>query len=47
MKLVAWIDEERLTLEAAAQPLGQRLYFESPKRFTKRLETYWQAWKAA
>jgi CHAD domain-containing protein len=45
--LVAWIDEARLALEAAAQPLSGRLFAEPPKRFAKRLETYWQAWRAS
>jgi len=44
--LVQLIDQERLELEALARPLGERLYFDPPKIFTRRLETYWQAWQA-
>ena len=46
MMLVGKIDQKRLTLEALARPLGERLYFDPPKTFTRRLETYWQAWQA-
>lgn len=45
MRLVVLIDQERLALEAAAQPLGRRIYFDSPKLFAQRLETYWRAWQ--
>jgi excisionase family DNA binding protein len=44
--LVQLIDHERLGLEALARPLGERLYFDPPKVFTSRLETFWRAWKA-
>jgi len=44
--LVQLIDRERLELEALARPLGEKLYFDPPKTFTRRLETYWQAWQA-
>jgi excisionase family DNA binding protein len=43
--LIQLIDQERLELEALARPLGERLYFESPKFFVQRLETYWKAWQ--
>jgi excisionase family DNA binding protein len=46
MMLVGVIDKKRLTLEALARPLGERLYFDPPRTFTRRLETYWQAWQA-
>ena len=46
MRLVSLIDRERLELEALARPLGERLYFDSPKTFVQRLETYWKAWQA-
>jgi CHAD domain-containing protein len=32
-------------LEAAAYPLGRRLYAESPRSFTQRLGNYWQVWR--
>jgi excisionase family DNA binding protein len=43
--LVTLIDQHRLTLEALARPLGERLYYDSPAAFTRRLKTYWQAWR--
>lgn len=46
MLLVRLIDQKRLELEALARPLGERLYFDPPKIFVKRLETYWWAWQA-
>ncbi len=46
MRLVRLIDRERLELEAQARPLGERLYFDPPRTFVRRLETYWQAWQA-
>ncbi len=46
LMLVQLIDRERLELEALARPLGEKLYFDPSKTFTRRLETYWQAWQA-
>jgi excisionase family DNA binding protein len=46
LKLVQLIDQDRLRLEASARPLGERLYYDTPKNFTRRLETYWRAWKS-
>jgi excisionase family DNA binding protein len=43
--LVTLIDQHRLALKTLARPLGDRLYFESPVAFTRRLKTYWQAWR--
>lgn len=43
---VTLIDQKRLRLQAAAQPLGERLYVDPPKIFTKRLHQYWKAWRA-
>jgi excisionase family DNA binding protein len=45
MILVGLIDQQRLRLEALARPLGKRLYFDSPRDFTRRMKTYWQAWR--
>jgi excisionase family DNA binding protein len=45
LNLIQMIDQKRLALEALARPLGERLYFDPPKRFTRRLETFWQAWQ--
>jgi excisionase family DNA binding protein len=45
MLLVTLIDQHRLALEALARPLGERLYFDTPASFTRRLETCWQAWR--
>jgi excisionase family DNA binding protein len=45
LTLVQLIDQARLELEALAQPLGERIYFDPPKTFVRRLETYWQAWQ--
>lgn len=43
---VSLIDQKRLRLQAAAQPLGERLYFDPAKIFAARLKQYWKAWKA-
>jgi excisionase family DNA binding protein len=43
---VTLIDQKRLTLQAASQPLGERLYFDPPKVFTNRIHSYWRAWRA-
>ncbi len=43
---VALIDQKRLTLQAAAHPLGERIYSDTPKAFTRRLKSYWKAWMA-
>ena len=45
LSLIQIIDQKRLTLEALARPLGERLYFDPPKTFTRRLETFWKAWQ--
>lgn len=44
--LVQLIDQERLRLEGLARPLGERLYFEPPNDFMRRLEAYWRAWQS-
>ncbi len=43
--LISLIDQARLALEALAWPLGERIYFDPPKTFTRRLNTYWKAWR--
>lgn len=42
-RLRAAIGEQRRDLQAAARPLGAKLYAESPGSFTRRLERYWTA----
>jgi excisionase family DNA binding protein len=44
--LVMLIDQKRLALQAAARPLGERIYSDTPKAFTYRLKSYWKAWLA-
>jgi hypothetical protein len=41
---VAMIDDYRHQLEHRSIALASRLYAESPKRFTKRIGAYWDAW---
>lgn len=43
--LLSFIDRRCQQLEAEALPLGERLYAERPRRFTDRIERYWQAWE--
>lgn len=43
---VSLIDQKRLRLQAAAHPLGERLYFDPPKIFAARIKQYWKAWRA-
>jgi CHAD domain-containing protein len=44
--LVGQIDRRRAELQEQARALGRRLYEEKPKRFARRLEGYWRAWRA-
>ncbi len=44
--LLQEIDQRRGELQFAAISLGERIYAEKPKRFTKRLERRWDAWQA-
>jgi CHAD domain-containing protein len=39
------IDQRRGELQFAAISLGERIYSEKPKKFTKRLEKRWEAWR--
>jgi CHAD domain-containing protein len=43
--LLEEIDQRRGELQFAAISLGERIYKEKPKRFTKRLERRWEAWR--
>jgi CHAD domain-containing protein len=43
--LLALIDARRHPLQLKALRLGKRLYADSPKRFSERLEHYWHAWR--
>jgi CHAD domain-containing protein len=43
--VIELIDKERSELQAAARPLGVRVYSEKPRAFTKRIGSYWDAWR--
>jgi CHAD domain-containing protein len=43
--LLEQIDQRRGELQFAAISLGERIYSEKPKKFTKRLKKRWQAWR--
>src|SRR5918996_3065305 len=43
--LLEQIDQRRGELQFAAISLGERIYDEKPKRFAKRLEQRWEAWR--
>ncbi len=43
--LVGLIDRRRKELQAAALPLGRRIYSEKPGDFADRLGDYWSAWQ--
>jgi CHAD domain-containing protein len=43
--LLEEIDQRRGELQFAAISLGRRIYAEKPKKFTKRLESRWEAWR--
>ena len=43
--LLQEIDQRRGELQFAAISLGERIYAEKPKRFVKRLEKRWEAWR--
>jgi CHAD domain-containing protein len=43
--LLEEIDQRRGELQFAAISLGERIYAEKPKRFIKRLEKRWEAWR--
>ena len=39
------IDQERLVLEKYALALGGRLFSFTPKKFIRRMKTYWRTWE--
>jgi CHAD domain-containing protein len=43
--LLEEVDQRRGELQFAAISLGERIYAEKPKRFTKRLHRRWEAWR--
>jgi len=43
--LAAAIERRQEELAEQAQALGRRLYAERPKRFARRLQRYWRAWR--
>jgi CHAD domain-containing protein len=43
--LLELIDQRRGELQYAAISLGDRIYTDKPKKFTKRLEKRWEAWR--
>lgn len=43
--LAGLIETSRSELQAAARPLGRRLYAEKPKALVRRLRSYWAAWQ--
>jgi CHAD domain-containing protein len=43
--LLQEIDQRRGELQFAAISLGERIYTEKPKRFTKRIQRRWESWR--
>lgn len=41
------IDEVRSQLQTRARLLGERIYLERPRAFTRRLRGYWRVWRGA
>jgi CHAD domain-containing protein len=44
-KLIELIDRRRSDLQAKARPLGARVYSEAPRKFSRRVGSYWDAWR--
>lgn len=44
--LLELIDDRQGNLRERAQRIGRRLYVERPQDFTRRMQGYWQAWRA-
>lgn len=44
--VIELIDRRRSELQAAARPLGARIYAERAKAFSRRIESYWNAWRS-
>ena len=40
------IDERRSRMQAQARLLGERIYLERPREFSRRLRGYWRVWQA-
>jgi hypothetical protein len=45
-ELIERIDRRRSKLQRDARKLGDRIYTERPKAFTRRVESYWDAWRS-
>ncbi|HEX6986469.1 MAG TPA: CHAD domain-containing protein, partial [Planctomycetaceae bacterium] len=43
--LLSLVDRRRSALQAAAYPLGERLFAEKPSAFAKRMRRYWKVWR--
>lgn len=43
--LIGLIDRRRAALQAAAWPLGERIYIEPPDAFVARIAAYWEIWQ--
>jgi CHAD domain-containing protein len=43
--VVSLVDRRWQELQAAARPLGERLFAETPKRLSKRFQRYWNIWR--
>jgi CHAD domain-containing protein len=44
--IIERIDGRRSKLQTAARPLGVRIYSEKPDAFSRRMESYWTAWRS-
>jgi len=44
--VIELIDRRRSELQGAARPLGARIYSEKPRAFSRRIESYWEAWRS-
>jgi len=45
LALVTLIDLRRSELEMIARPLGERIYYDKPQAFVKRMAAYWEIWQ--
>ncbi len=45
-RLTDRIAHRRSALQAEARPIGARIYSEKPRRFSTRMESYWDAWRS-
>jgi CHAD domain-containing protein len=44
--LLDLVEQRQTELTAEALPIGRRIYAEKPKAFARRVEAYWEAWRA-